>query len=115
MKGGQSCGTGGTRYDVQRVSPRHAVTNLRSWGEVVVAQICGRPYTHSAQTPGAPAWAGDDIGRRDALLWLKEKHDEVERRHDINEAMEVSIIFLVAIEVVFSVLDFIRHSGTKCP
>ena len=49
------------------------------------------------------------------MLWLKEKHDEVERRHDINEAMEVSIIFLVAIEVVFSVLDFIRHSGTKCP
>jgi hypothetical protein len=78
-------------------------------GEAVVAQICGRPYTHAAQqTLGVPLWAGDADGRKDALLWLKETHDKAERRHDINESMEVTIIVLVAVEVIFSVISFIQ-------
>jgi hypothetical protein len=78
---------------------------FEEFGETVVAQICGRPYTHAAeQTLGVPGWAGEHTGRRDALLWLREKHDEAERRHDITVAMEVAIIVLVAMEVVLSLV-----------
>jgi hypothetical protein len=69
--------------------------NFEEYGEVVVAQICGRPYTHATgQTPGVPEWACHDDERRHALSWLREKHNEEERRRDITEAMEVAIIVL---------------------
>jgi hypothetical protein len=98
-------------YCWTKVNRANIPDNLRAefeqYGEVVVAQILGRPYTHAAtSTLGVPGWAGEHEGRRDGLLWLREKHNETDRRHDIGEAMEVSIIVLVLAEVVLSLLGF---------
>lgn len=54
---------------------------LEDLGEPVVSQMIGRPFMHPAQhNPSDPAWAGNDRGRRHAVLWLKEKQKERERR-----------------------------------
>jgi hypothetical protein len=80
--------------------PERLVVEFEQYGEAVVAQILGRPYTHSVPTLGVPLWAASAEDRQSGLLWLRQKHQEADRRHDVNEAMEVAIVFLVAVEAV---------------
>jgi len=76
-------------------------TELEQFGEVVVAQILGRPYTHAFPgNPGAVRWEQSVEERRAALAWLREKHNEETRRHNITMAMEIMITLLVAVEAV---------------
>jgi len=96
-----------TRVNRAEVPPR-LVIEFEQYGEAVVAQILGRPYTHSISTLGVPSWAGSEEDRKFGLLWLRQKHNEEERRRDVNEAMEVAIIILIAIEVFPTLMDLAR-------
>jgi hypothetical protein len=89
--------------------PADLRASFESYGEIVVAQIMGRPYTHAVGTIGVPPWAGDVVQRQHALAWLREQHNETERQHDANMTMEVAITVFVAIEVVPTVWDWIRE------
>jgi hypothetical protein len=81
-------------------------------GETVVAQILGRPLSHAAvQTIGVPAWAGTGEQRQHALSWLREKHNEEDRRRDVNESMEVAISVLVAIEAIQTLIGWFQHAA----
>lgn len=91
-----------TRINHATKVPGHLRVDFERYGEAVVAQILGRPYTHSIGTVGVPTWDGSDEAREHALAWLREMHNKEERRRDVNEAMEVAIIVLVAVEVALS-------------
>jgi hypothetical protein len=78
---------------------------LEQYGEVVVAQILARPYTHAAdQTAGVPMWVRTNKERKPVLAWLREQHNRAERKRDISETMELAILVLVGLEVIFSVI-----------
>jgi hypothetical protein len=76
-------------------------SELEQFGEPVVAQILGRPYTHAFPgNPGAVRWEQTVEERQAALAWLREKHNEETRRHNITMAMEIAITLLVAVEAL---------------
>lgn len=89
--------------------PEELRTDLERYGEAVVAQILGRPYTHSDTTPGVPKWAGDGGSRGQALDWLREQHNKEERHRDIGEAMEVAILIFVGVEAVPTIVDWVAR------
>jgi hypothetical protein len=75
--------------------------SFEQYGEAVVALILSRPYTHNKdQTVGVPVWADSAPDRQAGLDWLRERHSEETRRHNITMAMEMAITFLVAVEAV---------------
>jgi hypothetical protein len=69
-------------------------------GEAVVAQVVGRPLSHSVETVGVPHWAAAPVDRQHALAWLREQYSRRERREDRGEAIEIAILLLVAIEAI---------------
>jgi hypothetical protein len=83
-------------------------TEFEEYGEIVVAQIMGRPLSHAPepQTPGVPIWAKEN--RREALAWLREQHHREDRRRTISELMEAAILVFVLFEVVLSLLSLAR-------
>jgi hypothetical protein len=94
--------------------PQRLLTEFEQYGEAVVAQILGRPYTHGLPTIGVPIWAASAEDRQFGLLWLRQKHNEADRRHDVNEAMEVAIVFLVAIEAIPTLYGWITWLVAWC-
>jgi len=88
--------------------PNALRVELEEYGEVVVAQILGRPYSHSAdQTAGVPLWTKTNETRRPVLAWLREQHNRAERKRDISETMELAILILVGLEVALSVAGLV--------
>jgi len=82
--------------------PNDLRSQFEAYGEPVVAQILGRPYTHQAWpvTPGVPLRAGTVESRRHGHAWLREQHEKEGARRTISEVMEIAIVILVAIEVL---------------
>ncbi len=87
--------------------PAEVRVSFEQYGEAVVAQVLGRPYTHSVGTVGVPEWAGTTTGRLHGLAWLREKHNKEERTHDVTMTMEMAIIILVAAETVATIAPWI--------
>jgi hypothetical protein len=53
-------------------------------------------------------YASTDI-RRHAAAWLTEQYDRAERKETWSLTMEAAITVFVAVELVFSVLNFVLH------
>lgn len=91
------------RFRVVRADiPSGLRAEFEQYGEVVVAQILGRPLSHGPEpmTPGVPMWAAKN--RKEALAWLREQHHREDRRRTISELMEAAILVFVVLEVVLS-------------
>lgn len=82
---------------------------LEQHGTQVVAMTLALPLTVDIVRGLRVSWVLDGRRRAGAFAWLREKHLEDDRRKDINEAMEVAIIVLVAIESLATVMNWIRH------
>jgi hypothetical protein len=97
------------RFRVVRANIPDALrVELEEYGEAVVAQILGRPYTHHfEQTAGVPSWVKSNEERRPVLAWLREQHHREDRRRTISELMELSILAFVAVETVISAAQFV--------
>ena len=84
--------------------PADLRANFEELGEPVVAQIVGRPYTHSAgQTPGVPAWAGNEDARRYALFWLIDKRRREKRKVWIGWSVGWGLSLIVICIAIYNV------------
>jgi hypothetical protein len=100
------------RFRVVRANiPDDLRTQFEEFGEMVVAQIMGRPLTHAPepQNVGVPVWAKDN--RKEALAWLREQHHIEDRRRTISECMELAILLFVIAETVTSGIQLVKCSN----
>ena len=58
----------------------------------------------------APTYAQQKIflNQVPAMRWLQEQRDEEERHQTVTLALEISITALLVVEIVFSILDYVR-------
>jgi len=49
--------------------------------------------------------------RRDAEMWLTEQYDCADRKETWSITMEAAITLLIAVELLFSILNFVFHKG----
>lgn len=89
--------------------PAHLRTRFQSLGVAVVSQVVARS---EQQFEGAWKWPSFPLTpilepiktpideQRCAMAWLVEQHSRDERRRDMSEAVEIAILFVVAVEAV---------------
>jgi len=97
-----------TQVHRANISPKLRVS-FEQYGEAVVALILSRPLTHGPTTAGVPQWAESDADRQCGLEWLREKHDETARQHNVTMAMELAILVLVGVEAASTLQRWGQH------
>lgn len=83
------------------------------FGKDVIAYTLGM---FQMSTPGlgggasSPTYAQQRVflNQSPAMRWLQEKRDEDELHQTVTLGLEISITVLIVVEIVFSVLDYVR-------
>ena len=88
--------------------PPELRAEFETYGEAVVAQMLGTLLPLTSTTLGLPNWAVVPEERQAGLAWLREKHDEETRRHNVTMAMELAILLLVGVEAASTLHTWAR-------
>jgi hypothetical protein len=84
---------------------------LERFSPLVISAVLYGGYPGPVTTePMKSLYENSDLRTR-AAEWLTEQYDRAERKETWSITMEVAITLLVAVELLFSVLNFVFHKG----
>lgn len=81
------------------------------FGASVVSIILCSGFSGPQTTEPQRALYGNRETREHAEAWLTEQYDRAERKETWSLTMEAAITVFVAVELLFSILNFVFHKG----
>jgi hypothetical protein len=91
--------------------PNNERSLLERFSPTVISAILYGGYSGPVTTEPMRSLYENSEFRTHAAEWLTEQYDREERKETWSITMEVAITLLVAVELLFSVLNFVSHKG----